>query len=203
MTKKTQLTIGLTGSIGSGKSTVGALFAKLGANVIDADFIAREVTEAGSPVLKTIAEHFGSNIIDASGNLKRRHLRDLIFASATKRAWLEKLLHPLILARMLELAQQSQAPYCILMIPLLVEAGAQARVDRVLLVDAPEETCIARIMARDHVPQQQAEEMLASQATRQTRVKVADDIIHNTGSQEDLTEKVLALHQSYLALTKS
>ncbi len=196
------LKIGLTGGIGSGKTTVTELFSSLGIPIIDADLIAREVTAPGQPALPEISRLFGGQIVDNSGQLKRRELREIIFSNPEKRQQLEAILHPLIRQRILEKSSDAShnAPYCILSIPLLLENHWQSAVERVLVIDTPVQQQLQRTMLRDHIDEKSARAILGSQMSRQDRLQAADDTIENSGSIDDLQEKVQQLHLKYLKL---
>lgn len=194
------LRVGLTGGIGSGKTTVSDAFARLGVDVIDADVIAHQVTAPGEPVLQDIARLFGPGALDERGALNRAFVRSAAFQNPGLREMLEGLLHPVIRERMDAAARASRTSYCILSIPLLVESGNTARVDRVLVVDAPDDRRRAWIRTRSGLSDSDIDGIFAAQATREERRAVADDIILNDGSVEDLYEKVGALHQRYLEL---
>jgi dephospho-CoA kinase len=194
------LRIALTGGIASGKSTVAQLFGALGIAVIDADQVARAVVAPGTPLLQQVFDTFGAQLRRADGSLDRTALRHLVFEDAGKRSQLEALLHPAIRARTEQLAAQAAGPYQIHVIPLLVETGAESQYDRVLLVDCPESLQLARLRSRDGCDAQQARAMLASQASREARLAVADDVIVNDALATDLAPKVAALNQRYLAL---
>jgi len=194
------LKIGLTGGIASGKSTVAERFAELGAEVIDADRIARELVEPGSPLLERIRGEFGERFFDEEGRLDRRRLREHIFSHPDARARLEAILHPAIRNEMERRARESTSPYVVLVIPLLVEKNLQELVDRVLVVDLPEEEQVRRACLRDRIDPGQARRILDSQATRQARLAAADDLLSNTGSMEALRRAVDELHLRYLAL---
>jgi dephospho-CoA kinase len=195
--------VGLTGGIGSGKSAASAAFAGLGADVIDTDLLSRELVEPGMPALAEIVEAFGSGILDAGGRLDRKALGARIFGDPAARRRLEAILHPRIRAEMLARAQASHAPYVVCVIPLLIEAGQQDLVDRVLVIDVPEHIQRSRIAARDGHDEERVAQMLAAQVDRTTRLGHADDVIRNDGSLEALREAVAALHQKYIALAGS
>jgi len=195
--------VALTGGIASGKSTVADLFAALGVPVIDTDVIAREVVEPGQPALAQVAGAFGADVLDAEGGLDRKRMRERIFADADARRRLQAILHPAIRAEMERQSQAAGGPYQVLVIPLLAEGGRRDHVDRVLLVDVPEELQIQRVMWRDGVSHQQAQASLDAQATRAQRLEMADDVLRNTGRVDDLREQVAKLHQRYLALAAS
>ena len=197
------LKIGLTGGIASGKSTVAELFAKFGIDIIDADRISRELVAPGSPLLARIRDQLGGRFIDAQGRLDRKRLREHVFTHPEARKTLELILHPAIRDEMEKRARQSNSPYVVLVIPLLVETGQKDLVDRILVVDVPEEVQIERVSKRDGITAEQAERILESQAKRQERLAAADDVIVNTGSREALQKAVEALHRQYLQLTNS
>jgi dephospho-CoA kinase len=190
--------VALTGGIASGKSTVADLFAALGVPVIDTDVIARQVVEPEQPALAKIAATFGSDVLDAEGRLDRRRMRERIFSDPDAKRRLEAILHPAIRAEMERQSMAAQGPYQVLVIPLLTEGGRRDHVDRVLLVDAPEELQIQRLMMRDGVSHEQAQASLNAQATRAQRLALADDVIRNTGRVDDLRAQVAELHQRYL-----
>ena len=195
--------VGLTGGIGSGKSAAAERFRALGITVVDADVCARIVVEPNKPALKTIAEHFGSEIIQADGTLDRAALRQKIFADEAERKWLEALLHPLIFEEMWSQLQLAQSPYAVLESPLLIEAGQKAICQRVLVIDAAEETQLARATARDNNSIEQVKAIMAAQATRQQRNAKADDIVNNDGDLASPHQAIDKLHQHYLSLTHS
>lgn len=194
------LLIGLTGGIGTGKSTVCKLFAERGVAVIDADAVAKELVALDQPALQAIVQEFGKGIIDAKGRLRRDRLRSIVFSDPERRKRLEKLLHPLILEEMLSRANRAEGPYCILCIPLLVETDQVSAVDRVLVVDAPEALQIQRVMERDHLTIDEIKAIMHAQASREDRLEAADDVIMNASDMTKLAEQVNALHQKYLAL---
>lgn len=194
------LVVGLTGGIASGKSTAADLFAKLGVPILDADVIAREVVEPDSPGLAAVAAAFGRQVLTADGRLDRAALRERVFADPAERQRLEALLHPLIRARLQQRLAALSAPYAVLVAPLLLEAGMADLVDRILVVDLPEEAQIQRVMRRDSSSRAQAENILASQYSRRRRLERADDVISNTGEPAELEPQVLKLHRLYLQL---
>jgi dephospho-CoA kinase len=194
------LRIGLTGGIGSGKSTIAALFAAQGVPVIDADVIAHRLTLPGTSSTVQILQEFGPEIGDANGGIDRQRLAQRIFSDRKERARLEGILHPLILAEMQHQQETLDAPYCLLVIPLLFETGQEDQVDRVLVVDVDEGTQIARVAARDGRSEAEIRAILSSQTGREQRLKMADDSITNTGDLAELKAKVETLHRKYLAL---
>ncbi|GKW17106.1 dephospho-CoA kinase [Pectobacterium carotovorum subsp. carotovorum] len=195
--------VALTGGIGSGKSTVADEFAKIGATIVDADIIARQVVEPGKPALDTIRIRFGDAILNIDGSLNRTALRQRIFSSPEEKQWLNNLLHPLIHQETQALFQAASAPYILWVVPLLVENGLQQRAQRILVVDVDKETQLARTLARDGISQQQAENILAAQATREQRLAYADDIIDNSRCPNVLAPQVAELHRQYLKLAAS
>lgn len=192
--------VGLTGGIGSGKSTASGLFAQQGVPVIDADAIAREVVAPGQPALEAIRQAFGAAAIGADGTLDRAWLRTRVFAAPGERQRLEELLHPLIREAIRDRVRRLTAPYCIIAIPLLVEKGWRSEVDRVLVIDAPVEQQIARTASRDQMQTEDVMRILAAQASRKERLAAADDVLCNEGDLNALRERVTLLHQRYLRL---
>ncbi|MGO9424619.1 MAG: dephospho-CoA kinase [Steroidobacteraceae bacterium] len=195
-----RLRIGLTGGIASGKSTVARRFTELGIPVIDADESSRVVVAPGQPGLEQVVQRFGPGVLSAEGELDRRALRNLIFADPGKRRDLEAILHPLIRADMERRAAGAVGAYLVMAIPLLVENAARDRVDRILVVDADEAAQLERLTARDSVSLEQARAILAAQASRESRLKAADDVLVNSGTVAQLREAVDRLHQRYLRL---
>jgi dephospho-CoA kinase len=192
--------VGLTGGIASGKSTVARLFAALGVPIIDTDELAREVVAPGTPLLRSIASRFGTELIRPDGSLDRRALRDLVFATAQDRDDLEAMTHPAIRELVEVRSAAAGGPYQVIAIPLLVEKGAAYRLDRVLVVDCDESLQIRRLQARDGSTLEQAKAILAAQASRAQRLSFADDVIANEGELASLRDQVEALHLRYLQL---
>jgi dephospho-CoA kinase len=193
------LVIGVTGGIGSGKSTVANLFSSLGAPVIDADELARQVVAPGQPAYEEILQHFGTTILSKSGELDRRRLRERIFSEPAKRDRLEEIVHPRVYAQMKRLLDCLEAPYAIVVVPLLIESGARDLVDRVLVVDSPEELQIERTQRRDGTTRAAVKKILAAQLDRSARLSAADDVIENDASVEALEKVVSRLHRQYLS----
>jgi dephospho-CoA kinase len=193
--------VGLTGGIGSGKSTVADLFAGLGTPVIDTDVIARQLTASGGAALPEIHALFGDSVMQTDGTLDRATLRRRVFADAAARRQLEAILHPRIRQAVGQTLATLGAPYVLIVIPLLVETGGYRDVlNRVLVVDCPEDLQIARVMARSGLTHDEAAAILAAQAGRAERLAVADDVIVNTATPAALRADVAALHQRYLTL---
>lgn len=192
------LRIGLTGGIASGKSAVSAVFSEeLGVPVIDTDAIAREVVEPGTEGLAAVVEAFGEEVLDAGGRLDRRALRKRVFANDADRRRLEAILHPLIRKETRRRAETAGGPYQVFVVPLLAESDFRDYVDRVLVVDCPPELQLERLIARDGETREGAERMLAAQASRETRLGIADDVIVNDGSLAELREAVVELDARY------
>lgn len=196
------LRIGLTGGIASGKSTVAELFAARGATVLDTDVIAREVVVPGSHALAALVAAQGGGILDDQGRLDRRELRRRIFADATTRHEVEAILHPEIITELERQAANAPGPYQIFVIPLLVEAGLEHIVDRVLVVDCAEDEQVRRLAARDGESREDALRMLETQAPRERRLAAADDVIDNGGSVADLPGRVADLDARYRDLAR-
>lgn len=192
--------VAITGGIGSGKTTVANQFAALGIEVVDADLIAREVVAPGTPALAAIASHFGAEMLTEQGLLDRRVLRERIFSDPAAKSWLNALLHPIIRSEMLRQCAAVSSPYCLLVVPLLVENRLTELADRVLVIDVDEATQIERTCHRDGVSREQAQAILASQASRSERLAMADDVLDNqSGTTETIRARILALHETYLA----
>jgi dephospho-CoA kinase len=195
-----RLRIGLTGGIASGKSTVASRFLELGVPVIDADESARSVVAPGTSGLAEVVGRFGRHILAPNGKLDRRALRTLIFTDPARRRELESILHPMIRADMQRRAAESVGPYVVFAIPLLVEGGAREQVDRILVVDIDEKIQRSRLLARDGGTPQEADAMIAAQASRASRLNAANDVLPNAGSIRDLRHAVDQLHQRDLSL---
>ena len=192
--------VAITGGIGSGKTTIANQFAALGIEVVDADLIAREVVAPGTPALAAIVNHFGPEILTEQGLLDRRVLRERIFSDPAAKSWLNALLHPIIRSEMLRQCAAVSSPYCLLVVPLLVENRLTELADRVLVIDVDEATQIERTCRRDGVSREQAQAILASQANRSERLAMADDVLDNqSGTTETIRARILALHETYLA----
>ena len=195
--------VGLTGGIGSGKSTVAGMFAALEIDLIDADVAAREVVAPGTTALAEIVEHFGPDILMADGSLDRRGLRRIIFHQKQEKHWLETLLHPLIRRWLTQQISDRQSAYCLLISPLLLETGQAEMVDRILVVDVSVETQIARTLARDGGEESTVRAIIAAQIGRNQRIEHGDDIIDNDLPLQTLRQRVEKLHQQYLAMAKA
>ncbi len=195
--------VGLTGGIGSGKSTVSHLFEKLQVPIINSDEIAHQFLTPDHAAFKSVIEHFGSDILELKGSLNRKKLGAIIFNAPKERLWLESLLHPLIKQEILKrCALIPKQSYCVVEIPLLIETHFENTVDRVLVVDCPEDMQIKRASLRDTSPLFNIKSILKSQTNRETRLAHADDVIDNSGTLEALKEQITTLHQLYMQLSK-
>lgn len=192
--------VGLTGGIGSGKSTVADLFAELGAHVVDTDRIAHELTGAQGAAMAQIVATFGDGVVLADGSLDRVAMRRLCFSSQAAKARLETILHPMIRRESeARCAADVEAPYILLVVPLFVEAGVnRQRVDRILVVDCDESVQEARVMVRNGMSVEDVRAIMAAQASREARLAVADDVLLNNDGRELLRGHVAALHLNYL-----
>ncbi|MBI4989524.1 MAG: dephospho-CoA kinase [Rhodocyclales bacterium] len=193
--------VGLTGGIGSGKSAAAALFAELGAAVVDTDAIAHELTAPGGAAIEPIRSAFGAEVITPNGALDRAAMRRRVFADAQAKARLEAILHPMIRAEADRRSAAARAPYVVLVVPLLVESGGYgSRVQRVAVVDCPEDIQVARVMSRSGLSAEEARAIMAAQVGREQRLAAADDVIDNGGELAGLRRQVDALHRHYLEM---
>jgi dephospho-CoA kinase len=195
--------VGLTGGIGSGKSAAADEFAAQGAVVVDTDAIARELTEKGGAAVAEIERLFGSTFLEQSGAMDRKKMRDHVFADPAAKRALEALLHPMIREESARRIAAAGGPYVILVVPLLVESpDYRSRVDRVLVVDCPEETQLARVRARSALSEDEVRAIMRTQVSRAERLAAAHDVIDNRGSRDALRKQVAALHQKYLQFAR-
>lgn len=194
------LRVGLTGGIGSGKTTVAGIFARHGVPVIDADEIARALVTPGTPGHRAVVDAFGKEILDANNEIDRGRLREQVFQDRAARKRLEAILHPRVHEEIQKQAAGLDAPYCLIVIPLLIEAGQQDLVDRILVIDADDEVRIRRVARRDGLPPDEIERIMKAQLSRQERLRHADDIIRNNRDLDDLERQVERLHARYLEL---
>ncbi len=202
--KRGKLVVGLTGGIGSGKSTAAEHFSRLGAAVVDADEIARALTAPGGAAMPQIRSQFGDAVVAPSGAMDRGAMRRRVFADPAARRALEGLLHPMIRAESQRRIAEASAPYVVYVVPLLVEsADYRDRVDRVLVVDVSEEAQVERVRARSSLGEAEIRAIMGSQASRAERLAAADDVIDNRGTLDALREQVAALHEKYLQLAKN
>ncbi len=193
------LVIGLTGGIGTGKTAVANHFSALGVPIIDADELARDAVAPGQIGYEEIVREFGAEVLTSTGELDRRLMRKRVFADPAKRSRLEAILHPRVYAEIERRLNALDDAYAIVVVPLLIETGGSALVDRVLVVDAPEDLQIERVSQRDGSTREDVERILAAQLDRETRLQSADDVIENNSSESSLAQKVSMLHERYLA----
>jgi len=192
------LKIGLTGGIGSGKSTACEMFTELGVPVIDADIIAHKLVKPGMPALEEIIKLFGKEVISNDGTLDRKILRDKVFANSIDREKLEDILHPAVYREISVQVENINSGYCIISIPLLLETDASRIVDRILVVDVPRELQLERASDRDKTNKKDINAIIDSQISRKDRLSAADDIVDNKGDINDLRKKICELHKLYL-----
>jgi len=195
------LVIGLTGGIGSGKTTVANLFSELDIEIIDTDLIARKVVEPGQSTLAKITDYFGKHILNIDGSLDRKKLAEITFSNESERKILESILHPEIKKNMLAQIKEVKSPYCITVIPLLLEAKQEELVDRILVVDCEQKDQISRVQSRDKRTEKQILSIINSQIPRDARLKAADDIIKNSGNMHNLRALIAELHKKYMELS--
>jgi dephospho-CoA kinase len=197
-----RFSVGLTGGIGSGKSTVADMLAARGAAIIDTDRIAHNLTAPGGPAIPEIRTQFGDAFLTQEGAMDRAKMRAYVFAESTAKARLEAILHPLIRIETEQAAEQAQGTYLVFAVPLLVESGTwKQRVSRVLVVDCTEETQVRRVISRSGLPEAQIRAIMAAQASRKERLDAADDVIDNDGDVMALVPQVDRLHALYTSLS--
>ena len=198
------LAIGLTGGIGSGKTTVANMFGQLGADLIDTDQIAHQLTGPAGAAIEAIRHEFGAQFVDSTGAMDRVKMRALVFSQPEEKKRLESILHPLIRRETDTAAKQTTGVYSIFIVPLLVESGSwKTRVDRVLLIDCKESTQIQRVINRSGLPKEQVAAIMRVQASREQRQQAADDVILNEGDLSAIHAQVALLHAKYLALAEA
>lgn len=197
------LVVGITGGIGSGKTAVSDRFGELGVPVIDTDVISKELVEPGLPAFEEIVAAFGSNVVGNYGRLNRAILRKIVFEDPSKRQQLEEILHVKIRAEVFHQLDALDCAYCVIVIPLLAESKRKYPLDRILVVDASADLQLARAEARGQQSREELEQIIRSQATREERLALADDVIENSGSLDELHESVNFYHQQYVQLAKS
>ncbi|MGZ5817828.1 MAG: dephospho-CoA kinase [Burkholderiaceae bacterium] len=199
----TTFSIGLTGGIGSGKTTVANMFGAKGAAVIDTDQIAHQLTHAGGSALPAIRAQFGEDFLTPEGAMDRAKMREHVFADPVAKKRLESILHPLIRMETARVAKQATGEYLLFVVPLLVESGTwKDQVSRILVVDCPEELQIKRVVQRNGLTESQVRAIIATQATREARRAVADDILLNDGDAASLAPEIDRLHSLYASLAK-
>lgn len=196
------LRIGLTGGIGSGKSSAAAMFARRGVPVIDADEIAKQLVAPGQPAYERIIQRFGKEFVDADGFIDRGRLRRHVFDDPASRRELEAILHPRVRRQIQRQLRALRAPYCVIVIPLIFEANQQDLVDRILVIDATEDTQVQRVAARSSLADDEIRKIIAAQIGRNVRLRQAHDVITNEGELEQLEERVNAFHTRYLELAR-
>ena len=195
--------VGLTGGIAAGKTTLSNLFAELGVPVIDTDIISRKLLEPGEPGYDQVCNHFGDNIMGTENEIDRAKLRQIVFSNPDEKIWLETMLHPLIYRRCHDaILEHAKADYVMVVVPLLFETNFQSLVDRILVIDCPPEVQLERLQQRDHIDKSLALKMLAQQLSNSARLVKAHDIVDNSGNATDLEAQVRALHQLYLQLSR-
>ena len=195
------LRVGLTGSIGSGKSTVKKYFDELNVPTVDADEISHRITRPGQPAFNEVVDLFGKESLDKSGYLNRQRLRELIFSIPAMKKKLETIIHPRVREEIQAFIQQVDYPYCVICIPLLLETNAQNAVDRILVIDAPQELQVERVTRRDKTSENLARSIIKAQISRTERLRAAHDTIVNDGSISDLKIQVGNLHDIYIELS--
>lgn len=196
------LKIGLTGGIASGKTTVAKEFAKLGVPIIDADLITRELMQKDTEISQKIIEHFGSQVLDKTNSLNRTKIADIIFNDSTEKAWLENLIHPAVRTAMAKTIAETVAPYCILVIPLLIETLPNPLVDKIVVVNCSETLQIERLQKRNNLTVEEAKKIIRQQATAAERLCLADDVIENDSGLNSLKTQVKKLHLYFLEIAK-
>ena len=193
--------VGLTGGIGSGKSAAANFFQNEGITVIDADGLSREVIEEGTPGFASIVEYFGSKIIDSDGSINREHLRKEVFDDDKKKKLLESIIHPLVRDLMVKKIAASKSPYSIVMVPLIFETNSMSNYNRILVIDCDPKIQLERAMLRDNNSKAQIKKIMDSQCSREERISIANDIIPNNDSLENLKIRSIAMHKFYLGLS--
>jgi len=190
--------VGLTGGIGSGKTTVTQMFEKLGARIIDADVIVRELEGVGKPAYQAILQLFGAEVVDENQELRRHLIRQMIFSNTELKKRLEAILHPLVRTEIEKRIADNSHPYSIISIPLLFEGNSAYNIDRILVIDVLEELQVARAAGRDGVDHLEIQNIIATQIDRNQRLERADDVINNDADIASLQAKVCQLHKKYL-----
>jgi dephospho-CoA kinase len=194
--------IGLTGGIGSGKSAAANFFQNEGVTVIDADDLAREAIEINTPGYKSIVDYFGSRIIDANGLIDRASLRKEVFDDDEKKKVLESIIHPLVRDLMTERITMAQSSYSIVMVPLIFETNSMSNYNRILVIDCDPSLQLERATARDNNSKDQIQKIIDTQCSREERLSIANDVIPNNDSLNDLKTRSLIMHKFYLDLTQ-
>lgn len=195
------LRVGITGGIGSGKTSVADSFAELGVPVIDSDVIARLLLVPGEDAYKQVVDKFGESIVLEDRSIDRSRLRDLVFSDKNNRELIENILHPEVRKKITSDVSKLQSPYCIVVVPLLIETDFINLVDRILVVDADEDIRINRVMERDNMSRKDVVKIINSQSTNQAKLEVADDILDNNSNKKAIAQQVGELHKKYLSLS--
>jgi len=199
-----RFSVGLTGGIGSGKTTIANMFASFGASIIDTDVIAHQLTQPGGLAMPAIREQFGDKYLTDDGAMDRARMRELVFADNHQKQKLENILHPLIRQETEKAASLATGAYLIFVVPLLIEsANWRNKVSRILVIDCEEQTQIQRVMTRNNLSEEQVRAIMRAQASRQQRQEAADDLIFNDGDLSLIRDQVRTLHESYESLAKS
>lgn len=191
--------VGLTGNIASGKTTAAKIFSSFGVAIINADQVSRELTAKNTVAYKKIVDHYGPDIVLAEGELNRKRLRDIIFSEPNERMWLENLLHPLIRQELEDRVKLCSTPYCVIEIPLLLNKENYPYLNKILVITAPQNIQISRVMERDQCSEEQAVAILSAQPDISLRIKNADDVINNNSGLDALKHKLEQLHFKYLS----
>lgn len=194
--------VGLTGGIGSGKTTIANMFADLGIDIVDADIVARQVVEPNSFALTQITDYFGQQVILSDGQLNRAKLREIVFDSTEKKQWLNNLLHPIIREEMLKQLAACSSAYALLVAPLLFENNLDKQVNRTLVIDVPESVQLERTLNRDNSSAETIKNIIAAQISRKDRLAKADDVIDNSKDLKLIQQQVNTLHHQYLSQVK-
>ncbi len=193
--------VGLTGGIGAGKTSAARVFSDLGIVVIDADEISREVTSSGGRAIRAVKETFGDRAINQDGSMNRPYIRDLVFKDSAAREQLENIIHPLVQEESFEKIKKAKSPYVILSVPLLTEKSFWLdKINRLLVIDLPENEQIQRVMHRDGLSEEEVMRIIKTQSSRQTRISTASDVIVNCNDEEALRSSILRLHKLYLSM---
>ena len=193
--------VGLTGGIGSGKSAATEKFLSLDINIVDADIASRTVVKKGRSALAQIEEHFGKDILTNEGTLDRSKLRKIILSDLKEKRWLESLLHPKIGEQINKELAESSSPYTVFVAPLLLETNSHLKCSRILVVDVPMEIQIERTILRDKVSEDHVKRIIAAQMNREERLKKADDVLLNSGTIQELEDKLVKFHKKYLKMS--
>ena len=193
--------VGLTGGIGSGKSAAANFFQNEGITVIDADGLSKEVIEEGTPGFANVVDYFGSKIINSDGSINRAHLRKEVFDDDNKKKLLESIIHPLVRDLMVKKIAASKSPYSIIMVPLIFETNSMSNYNRILVIDCDPKLQLERAMLRDNNSKEQIQKIMDSQCSREERISIANDIIPNNDSLENLKIRSIAMHKFYLGLS--